>query len=161
MAESNASKFAKRVNSDGKLKYGDLSDVTVSSSDPTNSINPSSGLGHQWVNTTTGESYSLTDATSNQNKWVNKGTGSGDVTYFPGLTKLFMIGGGGGGASDMSGGGGAGGLLNFTGYRGPIAYGTSYTITIGSGGAAQSASSGPGDNGNNTTAFGETAGGGF
>ena len=70
-----------------------------------------------------------------------------------------MIGGGGGGAGDMRGGGGAGGLLHFTGYRGTIQYGTQYTITIGNGGGSQSGSN-DGNDGNDTTAFGETAGGG-
>ncbi len=137
-----------------------LTDTTVSSSDPTTTSNKTP-VGHLWINSTSGESYVLTDATTNQNDWQNIGEGTGSVKYFPGLTSLVMIGGGGGGASDMAGSGGAGGLLHFTGYRGTIQYGTQYTITIGNGGAAQSGQSGDGNNGSNTTAFGETAGGGF
>jgi len=137
-----------------------LTDTTVSSSDPTTTSNKSP-VGHLWINSTSGESYILTDATTNQNDWTNIGEGSGNIKYFAGLTKLVMIGGGGGGASDMSGSGGAGGLLNFGGYKGTIQYGTQYTITVGAGGQPQASSSGAGSNGSNTTAFGETAGGGF
>jgi fibronectin-binding autotransporter adhesin len=143
-----------KVTSDG------LTDTTVSTSDPAINSNPSA-TGHLWVNKTSGETYVCTDATTNQNDWTNIGEGSGNKKYFAGLTKLVMIGGGGGGSGDMKGSGGAGGLLNFEGYRGTIQYGTQYTITVGAGGQPQASQTGPGSNGSNTTAFGETAGGGF
>ena len=48
-------------------------------SDPATDSNPSSGLGTVWVNTTSGEMFSLTDATTDENVWTNIGSGSGDV----------------------------------------------------------------------------------
>ena len=135
-----------------------LTDSTVSSSDPVATSNPSA-VGHLWVQSTSGEAYICTDATTNQNDWTNIGAGTGDVNYFVPVTSLMLIGGGGGGAGDLRGGAGAGGLLFFTGFQGTLAYNTSYTITVGSGGTAPNASTSGGD-GNNSTAFGETAGGG-
>jgi hypothetical protein len=38
-------------------------------------------LGTVWVNTTTGNMFVLTDATTDQNIWINVGTGTGDVVY--------------------------------------------------------------------------------
>ncbi len=60
---------------------------------------------------------------------------------FSGAAEVLVVGGGGGGGSGRGGGGGAGGLLfnsNFT-----LTAGTSYTVTIGAGGAAET-------NGNNS-----------
>jgi len=59
--------------------FASLSDTTVSSSDPTISTNPASGLGHIWVNTTTGFLYVLRDATAGANKWTNVGTGDANI----------------------------------------------------------------------------------
>ena len=55
---------------------------TKSASDPATDSNPSSGLGTVWVNTTSGEMFSLTDATTDANVWTNIGGGSGDVEPF-------------------------------------------------------------------------------
>jgi len=55
--------------------FASLSDTTVSSSNPTLSSNPASGVGHVWVNTTTGFVYVLRDATAGANEWTNVGTG--------------------------------------------------------------------------------------
>ena len=138
--------------------FSGLTDTTISASDPAVNSNPSA-VGHLWVQSTSGEAYICTDATTNQNDWTNIGAGTGDVKYFVPVTSLMLIGGGGGGAGDLRGGAGAGGLLFFTGFQGTLAYSTSYTITIGSGGTAPNAGANGGD-GNNSTAFGETAGGG-
>ena len=53
--------------------------VTKNASDPAINTNPSGGLGTLWLNTTSGELFMLTDATTNSNVWTNIGAGSGDV----------------------------------------------------------------------------------
>ena len=58
--------------------------ATKNASDPTISTNPSGGVGTEWQNTTSGEVYICTDATTNENVWTNVGAGSGDVAPFPG-----------------------------------------------------------------------------
>lgn len=60
-----------------------LTDCTVSASDPAADSNPSSGVGHLWVNSTSGEQYILTDATAGSNVWTNVGDGSGTVPAAP------------------------------------------------------------------------------
>ena len=47
--------------------------ITKSASDPAVNENPAGGLGTVWLNTTSGEMYSLTDATAGANVWVNTG----------------------------------------------------------------------------------------
>ena len=59
--------------------FASLSDTTVSSSNPTISSNPASGVGHVWVNTTTGFVYVLRNATAGANIWTNVGRGTTDV----------------------------------------------------------------------------------
>ena len=59
--------------------FASLSDTTVSASDPTISTNPASGVGHMWINTTTGFVYVLRDATAGANIWTNVGRGQYDV----------------------------------------------------------------------------------
>ena len=63
--------------------------------DPAIDSNPSSGLGTIWVNTTSGEMFSLTDATTDANVWTNIGDGSGDVEpfSFQGTNSGYMLGG--------------------------------------------------------------------
>ena len=51
--------------------------ATKSSRDPTISTN--SALGTKWINTTTGDIFILTDATTGANVWTNTGGTSGDV----------------------------------------------------------------------------------
>ena len=53
--------------------------ITKSSSDPTISTNPSGGVGTEWHNTTSGEVYLCTDATTGENVWTNVGDGTGDI----------------------------------------------------------------------------------
>jgi len=124
-----------------------LSDATVSASDPTTSTNPSA-VGHLWVNSTSGESYVATSATTDWNVWTNIGGGSGNIES-PYLVDFLVIAGGGGGSagnpSGGGGGGGAGGYRNSyaseaTGGGGSnetaltLVSGTVYTITVGPGG---------------------------
>jgi hypothetical protein len=48
-----------------------LTDSTVSTVNPTLSTNPTSGVGHVWLNKTTGSQYILIDASSGANVWAN------------------------------------------------------------------------------------------
>ena len=59
-----------------------VSSATKSSSDPTISTNPATGLGTKWINTTSGEIFILTDATAGANVWTSTGGTSGDVKPF-------------------------------------------------------------------------------
>ena len=54
---------------------------TKSVSNPTISSNKE--LGHLWLNTTTGEIYVLTDATTGANVWKNIGDGTGQQPELP------------------------------------------------------------------------------
>jgi hypothetical protein len=71
---------------------------------------------------------------TNDSAWYSASatTQSGSSTYS--IEYLTVAGGGGGGTTDSSGGGGAGGYRTATGFS--LTVGTSYTITIGAGGAA-------------------------
>ena len=53
--------------------------VTKNSGDPAVTTNPSGGVGTLWSNSTSGEAFVCTDATTNRNVWTNIGAGSGDV----------------------------------------------------------------------------------
>ena len=55
---------------------------TKSASDPALNTNPSAGVGHIWLNTTSGEMYCCTDATTDANVWINIGDGTGDIRPF-------------------------------------------------------------------------------
>jgi len=59
-----------------------LTDATVSASYPLVSSNPSSGVGHLWVNSTSGDVFVLTDATAGSNIWINMGNGADNVGPF-------------------------------------------------------------------------------
>lgn len=78
----------------------------------------------------------------------------GSVTVNQTTAQYLMVAGGGGGGGTEGGGGGAGGLLS--GSRALIP-GTTYTFTVGAGGAGNLRT---GSNGSNTTAFSLTAVGG-
>ena len=60
-----------------------MNEITKSSSDPTASTNPAGGVGTVFLNTTSGEMFSLTDATAGSNVWTNIGDGTGGlpITY--------------------------------------------------------------------------------
>ena len=61
--------------------FASLTDTTVTNADPTLTTNPSSGVGTIWVNSTSGETYVCTDATTNGNVWKNIGGGSGNIEF--------------------------------------------------------------------------------
>ena len=61
----------------GTLPAGMGTSITKSASDPTTTTNGT--LGDIYLNTTSGEMYSLTDATTNANVWTNIGDGTGQV----------------------------------------------------------------------------------
>ena len=79
---------------DGSNLTGIVSGPTISSSDP--AITTNATLGTQWANSTSGEFFILTDATTDSNVWTNVGAGTGDVQpySYPGLTSGYAQGGG-------------------------------------------------------------------
>lgn len=155
--------------------------ITKNASDPT--LNTGGSVGDVWLNTTSGEMYALTDATTNANVWLNIGDGTGDVAPFVasgGTTTtsgiytfhtftssgtftvasgsasadiLMVAGGGGGGAGYYAGGGGAGGMQALTSVS--LTRGT-YTVTIGAGGAGSTNTGVNGVNGGNTSFTGQS-----
>jgi len=64
---------------DGSALTGIPSTIIKNASDPANDTNPSGGLGTVWANTTDGEMFVCTDATTDANVWFNVGSGTGDV----------------------------------------------------------------------------------
>ena len=63
---------------DGSSLTG-IQGVTKNASDPATDTNPSGGVGTLWLNTTSAELYTCTDATTDANVWYNAGGGDGDV----------------------------------------------------------------------------------
>ena len=57
----------------------DVPGITKSASDPATDTNPSGGVGTLWGNTTSGELFACSDATTDNNVWTNIGGGDGDV----------------------------------------------------------------------------------
>ena len=57
---------------------------TTSASDPATNTNPAGGLGTVWTNSTSGETYVCTDATTDANVWTNIGPGTGDIVPYHG-----------------------------------------------------------------------------
>ena len=55
--------------------------ITKNSSDPAVTTNPSSGVGTLWSNSTSGEAFVCTDATTNRNVWTNIGEGRGNIDW--------------------------------------------------------------------------------
>ena len=70
-----------------------LSSNTTSASDP--AITTNGTLGDVFINTTSGETYICTDATTNNNVWTNVGGGSGDIIpySFQGSNYGYVYGG--------------------------------------------------------------------
>ena len=56
------------------------SGATISASDP--AIDTNATLGTQWANSTSGEFYVCTDATTDENVWTNVGAGTGDISPY-------------------------------------------------------------------------------
>jgi hypothetical protein len=72
-----------------------LSGVTKNASDPLVTTNPSGGLGQLFLNTTSGEIFVCTDATTDANVWTNVGPGTGDIQpySFQGSNYGYVYGG--------------------------------------------------------------------
>ena len=64
--------------SSGSSTLASLTDATISSSDPDSDTNPSA-VGHFWINSSSGEAFICSDATTDTNIWYNIGEGSGGV----------------------------------------------------------------------------------
>jgi hypothetical protein len=107
---------------DGSAITGAGDPVTKSASDPVITTNPSGGVSHIWVNTTSGEMFVCTDATTDNNVWTNVGAGSGDIQ-----TYIF-----GGTVSGYTSGGYRDGPANFNGiYKFSFASGVQNAAQIG------------------------------
>lgn len=134
------------------LGINDLSNATVASSDPTLTTNPPSGIGTLWINSSSGNAWICKDATSNNNVWTSITAGA---NIQPTITVDFLViagGGAGGRGNSAAGGGGAGGYRNSYGSETSGGGGSSetaleiksgivYTITVGAGGAQNTAGS--------------------
>jgi len=130
---------------DGSALTG-INAFTKSSSDPTITTNGS--VGEVYVNTTSGEMFVCTDATTDANVWINVGEGAGAIG--PSYSADFLVIAGGGSGSSSGNGGGGGGAGGFrasynsetSGGGGSsessltLNAGTTYTITVGAGGSS-------------------------
>ena len=76
---------------DGSALTG-FSSYTVIAADPTITTNPAGGVGSLYVNSTSGEFYICTDATTDNNVWTNVGGGSGDVKPLFDISKATLTG---------------------------------------------------------------------
>ena len=139
------------------LQSGVGQDITKAASNPTASTN--AALGDVHVNTTTGDMFVCIDATTNDNTFINVGNGSGTINQKLTVSYLVIAGGAGGG-SNRGGGGGAGGYRNAyasesSGGGGStetaltLVVGTSYSVTVGAGGAGGT-NQGKGTNGSDS-----------
>ena len=72
-----------------------IGDIVINSAvDPAEDTNPTSGIGTLWVNTTSGEVYSCTDATTDANVWTNVGVGSSDnIAPYGASVAGYLVGG--------------------------------------------------------------------
>jgi hypothetical protein len=70
----------------------------TSASDP--AIDSNKALGTEWLNTTSGEMYVCTDATTGANIWTNVGAGSGDISRYSWQGESFGYVHGGAGPSN-------------------------------------------------------------
>ena len=68
---------------------GSIPSATKSASNPTITTNPSTGVGTEWINTTSGDIFLCTDATTNANWWINQ---RGDSVKAPGERGLIAGG---------------------------------------------------------------------
>jgi hypothetical protein len=69
--------IATTSSSGGATTLAELTDSTTATTDPLITSNLS--VGHFWINSTSGEAYVCTDATTDDNVWTNIGGGSGDI----------------------------------------------------------------------------------
>jgi hypothetical protein len=65
----------------GATTLADLTDSTTATTDPL--ITSNQAVGHFWINSTSGEAYVCTDATTDENVWANVGSGTGEIRYNP------------------------------------------------------------------------------
>jgi hypothetical protein len=92
---------SKCIGAIGAMDGSALTNINVGTSllkygfNPAVDTNPADGVGAIWINTVTGQMFSCTDATTDQNTWTNMGSGTGHITYTPPLPWAF--GGLGGG----------------------------------------------------------------
>jgi len=158
----------------GAASLNELTDCTVSTADPAINSNPTSGVGHMWINKTSGEQYILTNATAGSNVWTNVGDGTnasvfaatGGTVTTDGDYKVhtftssgtfavstissgdgevdYLIIAGGGGAGISNSGGGGAGGRLYLENYTGFSHSTSYAITVGAGGAARTDSAGNG-----------------
>ena len=68
---------------------------TTNANDPAVNTNPATGVGTVWCNSTSGEVFICTDATTDSNIWTNAGEGTGNVRPYvhQGTQAGFMAGG--------------------------------------------------------------------
>ena len=80
---------------DGSALTDIPSSYIQNANDPATDTNPTDGVGTLWLNTTSGEMFACTDATTDANVWTNVGEGSGDVQPFSfrGSISGYMLGG--------------------------------------------------------------------
>ena len=142
--------------------FASLTDTTVNTSNPSTTSNPSA-TGHIHLNKSTGQAFVCTDNSNNANVWKNIGAGANSIGAS--FSADFLVVAGGGGGSARGGGAGAGGMRasynsETSGGGGSsesaltINPGTTYTITVGPGGAAQSNYNITGANGSNSSISG-------
>ena len=55
---------------------------TTSANDPATNTNPAGGVGTTWINSTNGELFLCTDATTDANVWTNVGSGEGNIVPY-------------------------------------------------------------------------------
>src|SRR6056300_651037 len=141
---------------------GDINTTATSSSE--SGVLQFLGGGSYKYSTDNGSTYSTGTATSSATT-----LGTGSLTYSAGsytwttpdgasATKLLVVGGGGGGGYDGAGGGGAGGLIYDANYS--ISANTSYSVTVGAGGAKATSVGTRASNGTNSVFNDQTAIGG-
>ena len=63
----------------GVSTLNDVTEITVSASEPTVSTNPAA-TGYLWINKTLGKLYVATDVSAGANVWTNIGGQSGDIS---------------------------------------------------------------------------------
>jgi len=158
------------VPADGTITSAKMSNFgfTTNAGDPSITSNKTP-LGHLWINTTTGETYVLIDATTNANVWKNVGDGTGGFPP-PYNVDFLCIAGGASGGGPYGGGGGAGGYRQSNSTYGAsggassaethitLTPGIVYTISVGGGGAGHATIGSAvtqGNNGNNSFISGD------
>ena len=74
---------------------------TTSSSDPTLTTNPATGVGTMWANSVSGTIFICTDITTDANVWVNVGQGENDIYKHQGTISGYCAGGATSGPSSV------------------------------------------------------------